>query len=233
MMLKWIRTLAASSLLAFAVVPVSASTSIPSLLINDLREDFDLKDFQAAAIVGSLAGETGDFEHVYQIGAPNGGVGYAQWTGSRRTDFERFAGGRKGVARHDKNYGFLKKELEEEYVELVADIRNTKNLNEATRLFTVEYLRPNRKHRAIDKRVAYAKGYLKDGMIDGTGSKDVDLGRRPAARPESIVATSSIVRPAGKPESIMPENMKIAATEQSMERGKPALFAWLRPGRRN
>jgi hypothetical protein len=139
-------------------------------LMEDLKEEFDLTDVQAAAIVGNLAQETGDFEFMQEIDpvveGSKGGWGFAQWTGPRRKRFEAWAE-ENGMdpKSYEANKGYLFKELTEADEEIqnmgintMAKIRQTDDLEEATRIFSEDFLRPGKPN--LGKRIARASGYL-------------------------------------------------------------------------
>lgn len=52
---------------------------IPQVMMGALQEDLGLTEVQAAAILGNLAQETGNFTHLQQVGGPS--YGYSQWLG--------------------------------------------------------------------------------------------------------------------------------------------------------
>ena len=54
-----------------------------------------------------------------------GGFGWAQWTGSRRTDFEAYAKTHGGATSDEANYGFLVQELQKpQFADVLARLRN-------------------------------------------------------------------------------------------------------------
>lgn len=141
-----------------------ASSSIPKSLIEDLQEDLALKPFQAAAVVGNLAQETGNFTTLHEKGGS--GLGYSQWTGARKSRFERFSRGE--IMSYRANYGFLRHELTTEYLDVLVALKKTKTTEEATRTFMALYLKPNPKHAALGKRIDFAGDYL-SGDFGGAG----------------------------------------------------------------
>lgn len=154
--------------LSLALVQPAAAhtTTVPETLIQDLQADLDLQPFQAAAIAGNLAQETGNFTILKQIKGP--GLGYSQWTGSRRTQFQRFAGAH--TMAYETNYGFLVSELKGPYAEVLDKLRATRSTEDATRVFMNEFLKPSKKHAAFPKRVRFAQAYLQ-GNFDGAGCR--------------------------------------------------------------
>ena len=79
--------------------------------------DLGLTQWQAAALVGNFAHETGNFRQMQEqdVSGP-GGLGWAQWTGPRRKNFEKYLKD-NGYDLSDPegnyrgNYGFLMQEL--------------------------------------------------------------------------------------------------------------------------
>lgn len=114
--------------------------------------DLSLTDYQAAGLLGNLAYESGGFEHLQEIKplipCSKGGIGVAQWTASRRRNFEAWC------LRHntdpfnlEANYGFLLHELRGEdksfdYTETVRAVRRCPNLEAAVFSVGQTYERP-------------------------------------------------------------------------------------------
>jgi hypothetical protein len=150
----------------------SQAETVPERLIGDLQADFDLKDFQAAGIVGALSTETGNFRYMQELNpivrGSRGGIGYAQWTGPRRVAFEEWAGPESDLTAYEVNYGYLSEELKGEYAYVVDRIRETETVRQATNVFMRQFLRPHPNHRALSTRVAYAEAYLA-GDFTGAG----------------------------------------------------------------
>ena len=65
------------------------NSSITSRLITDLMMDLGLTQWQAAALVGDFAHETGNFKLMQEDrpASGRGGLGWARWTGPRREKF--------------------------------------------------------------------------------------------------------------------------------------------------
>ena len=109
-----------------------------------------------------------------------GGGGYMQWTGPRRRQFEAYAAERGlSTDSYDANYGFLRHELTNTPEGAVLDkLRITDDVDEATRIFSSDFLRPGVPH--IDKRISRARGYL--------GVQTASAGRRQTRRTSIIAA---------------------------------------------
>ena len=139
-------------------------------LMEDLQEEFGLTQEQAAAFVGNLAQETGDFEFMQEIKpkieGSKGGWGFAQWTGGRRKRFEDWIE-ETGLdpKSYEANWGYLKKELTEEDpeikrmgIETIKNLKEMDDLEEATRYVSDYFLRPGEPH--MEKRLRYANAYM-------------------------------------------------------------------------
>jgi hypothetical protein len=169
---------AAVAAAAFAGTATSAlaePVSVPERLMGDLQADLELTDYQAAGIVGNLARETGNFRYLRELNplirGSRGGIGYGQWTGGRHDAFLSYADGRDPMS-YEVNYGFLLQELEGPYAEVLAELYETGDAAEATALVMRGYLAPHPKHRHLEERVAFAKGYLA-GDFTGAGCESV------------------------------------------------------------
>ena len=114
-----------------------------------LIRDFNLEDYQAAGIVGNTGHECLGFTVLHEIGQPPGygGYGWQQWTGPRRKLFLNWCHEHKLDWRSDEgNYGYLKLELSGEdrnnsYAYVLAHVRESKNIQEATIAFERLYER--------------------------------------------------------------------------------------------
>lgn len=214
----------AASIALFAGAP-NAQT-IPERLMADLARDFRLQDFQAAGITGNLARETGNFRFMQElepiVEGSRGGIGYSQWTASRRVSFEKYAGSLQKQLTYEVNYGYLKKELNGEYREVIDEVRKSKNLWEATVIFMRGYLKPKKNPDNIRVSMNYGSAYLR-GNYDGAGCQrhhDVTIdGRRMmiAACPETTIPANGqdvgvilalSERPAPRPEN--PARIRVA-----------------------
>lgn len=175
--------IAAGAVLAIYAGAAQAET-IPERLMHDLQHNFDLLDFQAAGIVGGLARETGNFRYIQEINplvkGSRGGIGYAQWTGDRRVEFEVWASEDADLTSYEVNYGYLAEEFRGPYASVIERLRETEDVEEAATVFMKRYLKPHRKHRNLDERIAYAEAYLA-GDFSGAGCQaehDVEIDGR-------------------------------------------------------
>lgn len=112
-------------------------------VMKRLMADFNLTKEQAAGIVGNLGHESAGLQAGIQEKNPiagRGGLGWAQWTGSRRREFERYLKDNNLSATDpEANYGFLKKELQTTHQSALEAIRKTNNVQDATTQFEHKY----------------------------------------------------------------------------------------------
>ena len=111
-------------------------------IIDRLKSDFGLKDDEAAAVLGNLGHESGGFSTYHEGGQPEGqgGIGWAQWTGSRRRDYEAWSAA-NGLDPHsdEANYGFLRHELKGRYAGSIAAVKQPGSLLDKTIAFEGSY----------------------------------------------------------------------------------------------
>lgn len=125
-------------------------------VIQRLQADLDLTPAQAAGIVGQLGYESDGLQAINErkpvVPGSRGGFGWAQWTGSRRKQFEAFAANQGwDVTDPEANYQFLLHELTATPEGKVLDsLRGIEDPKQAGRIFTDQFLRPGVK--AQDKR---------------------------------------------------------------------------------
>ena len=144
-------------------------------LVDDLMKDFDLTKVQAAALVGNLAQETGEFKFLQEkkptVKGSRGGYGFAQWTGPRRKAYENWAEENGlDVNTYEANYGYLKEELENVQkgtiesmgIKTIENLKKMDDIEDATQYVSEYFLRPGIPH--MDKRKDYAKEILE--MVD-------------------------------------------------------------------
>jgi len=142
--------------------------TITSKLFNDLKADFGLNDVQAAALVGNLVVETGNFRSLQEkdptVKGSRGGYGIAQWTGPRRVAYESWAEQNSlPLDSYEANYGFLKEELtnrqsggiESIGINTISRLKEIDTLDDASFLVQDYFLRPGIPHQ--DRREAATK----------------------------------------------------------------------------
>ena len=105
-------------------------------LMGDLKKDFNLTDEQAAGFVGNFGTETGGFstlQEINPVGGGRGGLGWAQWTGPRRREFEEYCKENNlDPSSYAANYGFMRKELQGKYKGTLDAVRQQNTVAGAT-----------------------------------------------------------------------------------------------------
>tara|TARA_Y100001937_G_scaffold31549_1_gene45178 strand:+ start:2321 stop:3142 length:822 start_codon:yes stop_codon:yes gene_type:complete len=141
-------------------------------LMDDLRKDYNLTTEQAAAFVGNLWYETGGFTAFQEIDPKvgRGGLGFAQWTASRRVTFEEYLRQQGNLSADDygANYGYLKKELNSTEKKVLKTLRgqvarsgeNVVDIEEATEIISDVFFRPKEETARKDRRIDAAKDIL-------------------------------------------------------------------------
>lgn len=174
--MKMRTTILATVIGSFALIGATETEAqtIPERMIEDLQEDFGFEDFQAAGVVGNFARETGNFRYMQELNpvvkGSRGGIGYAQWTGPRRRDYEAWADGRDLMA-YEVNYGFLVEELNGRYSRTVTRVLATSTVEEAAEVFMNNFLIPHPRYQHLDERISYATAYM-DRDFSGAGCQD-------------------------------------------------------------
>ena len=146
-----------------AGAPATAFKDKAPRIMRDLMRDFGFTDFQAAGVVGNLAHETGGFTLFQERGVKvgKGGLGWAQWTLSRRTLFEQFCQ-QKGLSptSDEANYGFLKLELERSHKSARDAVKAAPDLDTAVREFEKEFEKAAANAKHMDRRLDWARRAL-------------------------------------------------------------------------
>lgn len=198
--------------------------TIPERLMTDLARDFRLQDFQAAGIAGNLARETGNFRFMQElepiVEGSRGGIGYSQWTASRRLSFEDYAGSLQRQMTYEVNYGYLKEELNGRYSQVVDDVRGSKNLWEATVIFMRGYLKPKRNPDNIRISMNYGNAYLR-GDFSGSGCQSHHNVTIDGRRMMIAVCPETTIRVAARDVGVV-----LASSERP--RARPAEAGWTR-----
>lgn len=145
------------------IAPTRTEPDYAGIATRLMNDNPGLKDFQAAAIVGNLAHESGNFKTLQEQKplAGRGGYGWAQWTGQRRKAFEAYAR-RNGFALDSDaaNYGFLNEELKGSHNSAMQALLKTGNLEDATRVFQDKFESPAAGYEHFNSRLQYANGAL-------------------------------------------------------------------------
>ena len=130
-------------------------------IMAKLMDDFRLSDKMAAGILGNIGHECAGFrlmQEVKPLGGGRGGFGWAQWTGVRRTAFEKFCDTQGLLPTSDKaNYAFLKLELETTHKAALNKLRATKTLRSAVVEFEKQFERAHKDHKHYNRRENWAK----------------------------------------------------------------------------
>lgn len=144
-------------------VPVPSTTpDTATRMMKDLIE-YGFTTAAAAGIVGNMIIETGNFKYHQELKplSGRGGIGYIQWTGPRRTYFEKYARDNNLViTSYEANYGYLIKEMEGYNGNMwtrgytLAGLKVLTDPAKAAKYFCDGYERPGIPH--IDRRVKEA-----------------------------------------------------------------------------
>jgi len=125
------------------MTPLEQYRTKATWLIRRLIDDFGLTDFQAAGVAGNGYQESmlrACLEADGIVTSPSRGIGWFQWTGPRHRAFAAWcAGARLDWHSDEAEYGFLKHELQSDYAHVVAVLRATKTLADATAAFEKYY----------------------------------------------------------------------------------------------
>lgn len=145
-------------------VSVDSAYEISFKLMDDLKRDYDLTTEQAAAFVGNLWHETMGFKAFQElkptVAGSKGGLGFAQWTGSRRVNFEDYLKEQGNLSADDygANYGFLKQELDTTQKKVLESLEGIVDIKQATEIISADYFSPGKPQN--NKRVAAAEDIL-------------------------------------------------------------------------
>lgn len=177
-------------------------------IMRELIQALDIGTEDAAAILGNLGLESDGFRAHQEYGTTgsSGGIGWAQWTGTRRRHYEDWAASHGLDVRSDEaNLGFLIHELTETSERRVLPkLREAQGLRNKTVTFCDVFERPGVK--AYNVRLRYAERALKafgadvpspspqvpdlpDPPSDGTVSPDTLL---EGIRPKTVVVRDKI-----------------------------------------
>jgi hypothetical protein len=148
--------------------PTSAPTGVYGLfrqkapgIMRDLIHDLGLSATQAAGVLGNIGWECGGFKKLQEqnpLMGGRGGLGWCQWTASRRIDFEKWLAQRGFNYQDDgANYGFLLKELQTTQSPSVSAIRRVGDIETATGEFMRVFERPAARYAHLEDRVDLAK----------------------------------------------------------------------------
>jgi len=125
--------------------------------MQKLIDKFGFNPVQAAGVLGNIGLECDGFHQMLEIGG-GGGLGWAQWTGPRRTLFENWCA-RNGVTTGSDagNQGYLEAELAGSLSRAVTETRQATTLAEAVRTFMNTFEMPNAAVAHEDRRDQWAQ----------------------------------------------------------------------------
>jgi hypothetical protein len=114
--------------------------------MSNLMHDLGLTSVQSAGILGNIGHECAGFEKLQEVkplGGGAGGWGWCQWTGPRRTEFEKWAAANGRNPKDDKtNYDFMLFELNGPESGSLRSLKRTQTVETATSDFMHKYERP-------------------------------------------------------------------------------------------
>lgn len=146
---------------------------------NRLMKDMNISQEDAAAIVGNLIHESAGLkpdinEKNPVVPGSRGGYGWAQWTGSRRREFESFAKENNLDIKSDEaNYQFLVHELRSSESKSIDAIKNAQGVEAKTVAFEKAYERAGIKHHA--SRIKHANRVLSNLQANKNAMENVDV----------------------------------------------------------
>jgi hypothetical protein len=141
-----------------------SSNEVGTKLVSDLEEALGITRAQAAGLVGNLDHETGGFKFMQELDpvvpGSRGGLGFAQWTGTRRKEFEAWAASNDmDVNSYEANLGYLVHEIsntsEGRFLE---ELEGASTAEEAARIVSRKYLRPGKPN--MPSRISKALSYV-------------------------------------------------------------------------
>lgn len=135
-------------------------------IMHDLMRDLGLTSVQAAGILGNIGHECAGFNLLQEqkpIRGGRGGWGWCQWTGPRRSDFEKWATEHSLDFSSDKaNYGFLLQELQGNQANSVRRLKEAQTVDGATTDFMNTFEKPAAQYAGLARRVSLARLALQE-----------------------------------------------------------------------
>ncbi|TJW35920.1 MAG: hypothetical protein E5W83_34120 [Mesorhizobium sp.] len=136
------------------------------VIMRNLVRDLGLTDVQAAGMLGNIGWECGGFKLLQEqrpIKGGRGGLGWCQWTASRRVDFERWLAQRNADYQDDDaNYNFLLSELHGSQKASLAALKRANSLEAATSGFMNTFERPAANYAHLNNRIKLANLALQE-----------------------------------------------------------------------
>jgi hypothetical protein len=117
-------------------------------MIDDLKEAYGMTTEQAAGFVGNIWHETGGYKWMEELSpvvkGSKGGLGFAQWTASRRRDFESLLDELGGLDpnSYEGNWAMITEEFDTTERGALNKILKAETVDEAAEATSVFYLRP-------------------------------------------------------------------------------------------
>ncbi len=131
-------------------------------VLNQLVVEFNLTPQQAAGIVGNLGGESGltAIQEISPISG-RGGFGWAQWTGPRRVEFEKWCiDNNLDQTSDEANYRFLVEELKTTQAHSIEQLKLTTTVDAAVYTFEAIFERPADLQSGLAARIRFAQRAL-------------------------------------------------------------------------
>jgi hypothetical protein len=136
------------------------------VVMRKLMRDLGVTEDQAAGVLGNIGWECGGFRTLQEqnpVMGGRGGLGWCQWTGIRRVNFERFLQERNADYRDDEaNYNFLLSELQGPQKDSVQALRQANSVETATRGFMNIFERPAAKYAHLEDRIGLSNLALQE-----------------------------------------------------------------------
>lgn len=184
----------------------------PSIMAN-LMKDFGFTKEQAAGVVGNIGHESGGFKEMQEknpLGGGRGGLGWAQWTGPRRVDFEKYCAANKISPTSDEaNYGFLKHELQTTYKSTVSAVKQAGTAGQAMQIFEKHY------EAAGVKNYASRQNYVDNALASYSTSAPGE------ASPQVAAASNDNAAPGSPPSAATPGSGPLAGVQATQGSGAP------------
>jgi hypothetical protein len=181
-----------------------------------LLEDFpQLSKLDAAAVFGNLGHESAGFTKLQEmkptIPGSRGGYGWAQWTGSRRREYEAYCQRNgKDPAAPESNYAFLFLELRGSERAAIQALKSASTLYQKVEAFERSYERagvkhyPSRNQWALIALEAY-ENWLAEG---GNGEVIPDAPQLPDANPDASLPDMATIEAVTQLASMPTEQLK-------------------------
>lgn len=162
-------------------------------MVADLIRDYKLQAFQAAAFPGNAGEESGGFTKLQEQNprSGRGGLGFFQDTGPRRMAFEAWLARPSNAAKnysagdYAANYSFLVRELDGPEAHVLAPLRATTTVEEATDVVMRVFERPDLKTAHLETRINYARKALAAFHATGQDEDELRAQGRPGAQAET------------------------------------------------